>query len=75
MTGFDRKCLHLMAAPGTSFLVEVDFLGDGTWRNYTGLTLPVGGYVHHEFPSGFGAHWVRLVPNDHCVATAHFVYT
>ena len=32
MTGFDQKCLHLTAPGGTSFTIEIDFLGDGTWQ-------------------------------------------
>ncbi len=77
MTGFEHKGLHLMhdAPEPVRFSVEVDFLGNGTWRSYADITVKAGGYEHHEFAAGFGAHWVRLTADKACTATAHFVYT
>ena len=77
MTGFDKKCLHLSHDSGkpVRFTVEVDFLGHGAWKTYQSFTAPARGYVHHEFPSGFSAHWVRVTSNRACTASAHFVYT
>jgi hypothetical protein len=77
MTGFDKKCLHLSHDFGkpVRFHVEVDFLGHGAWKKYQEFTVPARGYVHHEFPDGFSAHWVRLSAGRSCKATAHFVYT
>ncbi|MGH2561572.1 MAG: hypothetical protein ACRDJH_21100 [Thermomicrobiales bacterium] len=77
MTGFDRKVLHLAHEAGDTvrFTIEVDFLGTQRWKAYDTLTVPAGGYVHHEFPSGFSAHWVRLTPDASCTATAQFMYT
>ena len=76
MTGFDKKCLHLMHdGPTARFAVEIDFVGDGTWCRYAELQPRSAGYAHHEFPSGFSAHWVRLTPTEDCVATAQFTYT
>lgn len=77
MTGFDRKCLHLTHDSGgtVDVAIEVDFIGNGRWSRYETLEVPAGGYVHHEFPSGFGAHWVRLVAARSCKATAQFVYS
>jgi hypothetical protein len=82
MTGFDHKVLHLTAdgaghAAGEPLgvRVEVDFLGWGEWRLYDTLRVPAGGYLHHEFPTGFSAHWIRLVPEADCRATAYFHYT
>jgi hypothetical protein len=77
MTGFDKKCLHLThdASCAISFAVEVDFLGNGAWRTYDNITVPARGYVHHEFPDGFSAHWVRVTANYECRATAYFTYT
>ena len=74
MTGFDAKSLHLSVGEGKSaaFRIEVDFKGIGEW--YTYEVIRVRGYAHHEFPSGFGAHWVRLVPEEDCTATAQFTY-
>lgn len=77
MTGFDKKCLHLTqdSSAGVRFTVEVDFLGDGLWKKYASFEVEAGGYVHHEFPAGFSAHWVRLMADKECVATAHLTYT
>jgi hypothetical protein len=77
MTGFDRKVLHLSHDPGRAveFAVEVDFLGNGTWRRYESVTVPSSGYAHHEFPAGFSAHWVRVIAGVDCRASAYFVYT
>lgn len=77
MTGFDKKVLHLYHSANHSvdFIIQVDFLGNGTWKDYEVLTVPKGGYVHHEFPYGFSAHWVRIVSDTSCTATAYFMYT
>ena len=43
MTGFDKKCLHLIrhddAAHDVTFTIEVDPLGDGAWVPYKPVTL------------------------------------
>ena len=77
MTGFEHKCLHLMQESGdaVSFKVEVDFLGDGTWCTYATLNVDANGYAHHVFPTGFGAHWIRVTADKPCVATAQLTYT
>jgi hypothetical protein len=77
MTGFGHKVLHLAheAAEEVSVTVEVDFLGNQRWKVYDTLTVPANGYVHHEFPTGFSAHWVRVTANRACTATAYFTYT
>ncbi len=75
MTGFEHKCLHLAHDGGANakFSLQVDITGDGRW--HTCATLGGGEYVNHVFPDGFSAHWVRLVPDSDCTATAEFVYT
>jgi len=77
MTGFEGKVLHLthQASRPVTFTIEVDFLGDQTWCVYQEITVPTSGYAHHEFPPGFGAHWVRVRVDTSCEATAYFVYT
>ena len=52
---------------------EVDFLGTGAWERYE--RIPVAGYRYHLFPEGFSAHWVRLVAQAACTATAQFFYS
>ena len=76
MTGFDRKVLHLSheADIPVDFTIEVDFLGNQSWKLYAVISVGPKGYTHHEFPSGFSAHWVRIRANKDCVATAHFIY-
>lgn len=77
MTGFDRKCLHLSHDGGeaVSFRIEVDPLGNQSWKTYGSLQVPERGYTHHEFPQGFSAHWVRVTASRSCTATAYFTYT
>lgn len=77
MTGFNKKCLHLThrARRSVQFRVEVDFLGNGEWRTYATFRVPAGGYVHHEFPVAFSAHWVRVTASATCTATAYLTYT
>lgn len=77
MTGFDKKVLHFshQAQETVTIVIEVDFLGDGTWVVYATEPVSPGAYLHHEFPDGFSAHWVRLRCDTPCRATAHFVYS
>ncbi len=91
MTGFDKKVVHLAhdETKSVTFAVEVDFLGNGTWRTYKIVEVPGNprtnrgvlgipaegqGYVHHEFPDGFSAHWVRVTVDTDCKATVYFMY-
>ena len=76
MTGFDRKTLLLShdSDAAVPFIVEVDFVCDGTWKEYGRFTVPPGSELRHEFPDGFSAHWVRLKGGKDCLATAIFVY-
>ncbi len=76
MTGFDKKVVHLTNdGPTTLDLsIEVDFLGDGSWRPYKLMRVPPSGYEHHVFPDAFSAHWVRLRAGGTGIATVEFVY-
>jgi hypothetical protein len=76
MNGFREKCLHVSLA-GTApvtIRIELDFQGTGTWHRYAEITSG-SGYAYHVFPRGLSAHWVRLVTNADCTATAQFFYT
>ena len=75
MTGFDKKVLHLESDKPAAFEIEIDFLGNGSWKKYAGIATPASGYAYHAFPSGFTAHWVRIVPGTDCTASAEFMYT
>lgn len=76
MTGFEHKCLHVRhdGGDGTRVTVQIDFMGQGQWVDYETLTLK-SGYACHVFPTGFSAHWVRVVADRAGIATAQFVYT
>jgi hypothetical protein len=77
MTGFDKKVVHLTHAHGAPvrFDMEVDFLGGGAWMPYKSFVLhPETPYVHHEFPDGFSAHWVRVKADKNGKATVYFMY-
>jgi hypothetical protein len=58
-----------------NFTIQVDFLGSGIWKTYDVISVQPGGYVHHEFPAGFSAHWVQITVHKACTATAYFIYT
>jgi hypothetical protein len=75
MTGFERKALHLVAAESLSVAIEIDFLGNGTWVNFETVKLEGGKYRFVNFPDGFSAHWVRLVPSGASRMTAEFMFT
>ncbi len=77
MTGFEHKCLHVSHEAGTAvdFGIEVDFRGTGEFRHYRTISVEARGYESLVFPTGFSAHWVRIVPSAACRATAQFVYT
>ena len=76
MTGFDKKVVHLAhdSDKHITFKIEVDFLGNGTWKEYKTVVVPANGYVHHEFTDGFSAHWVRVSVDTGCKATVYFMY-
>ena len=63
MTGFDQKAVSLVCDPGKRARVdiEVDVLGDGTWRKITSLDSGKQGFAQFQFPRGFAAHWVRAI--------------
>jgi hypothetical protein len=77
MTGFDNKVVHLAHDAGKTvkFTIQVDFLGNSTWKTYKEISVDAKGYAHHEFPPGFSAHWVRVKVDTGCKATVYFVYT
>ena len=77
MTGFDHKVVHLShgADSRVTFTLEVDFLGDGSWRPYRSIEVPPRGYEFHVFPEGFSAHWVRVRVDTRATVTAWFVYS
>ncbi|MBI2480806.1 MAG: sulfatase, partial [Planctomycetia bacterium] len=56
------------------FRLEIDRLGRGEWEVYDTIA-PNEGYVAHELPVDLRAEWMRIIPNQDCVATAYFHLT
>jgi hypothetical protein len=73
LTGFGRIALHMTADRAATFDLQVDFLGDGSWESCD--KVKASGYKPLVFPAGFTAHWIRLVPDSRCLATAEFMFT
>lgn len=75
MTGYDRKRLELRhtAESRVEFVLEVDFDHTG-FHPYARLEVPAGKQQEYAFPAGFHAHWVRLIADRDCSATATFSY-
>lgn len=73
MTGYGKKTLKLTSDTDATFSVEVDFANDG-WHIYKQIKVPAGKTVTHVFPSGFNAHWVRLISDQTAKVTGWFVY-
>src|SRR5699024_2233489 len=46
MTGFDQKVLHLVndGQQSVDFTIEVDFIGNGTWKEYETVNFEPGEY-------------------------------
>ncbi|WP_207632157.1 hypothetical protein [Occultella kanbiaonis] len=77
MTGFENKCVHLenQGEQDARFTIEIDFHGHGRFGAYETLTVEPGAAVTHTFPTGFSAHWVRIVSDVDTVASAQLFYT
>lgn len=77
MTGFDQKCIHINhdAGKDVNITIEVDFMGHGVFKPYGVIKIGPAGYAHHSFPPGFSAHWVRVISDTACTATAQLHYT
>ncbi len=85
MTGYDEKKLQLSHSSNHSiqFTIEVDVIMNliaksdefGIWNRYTTIEVQPDEAKEFRFPDGFSAHWVRLVADKDCNATATFIYT
>ncbi len=73
MTGYDQKKVALSTDKDATFTLEVNFDHNG-WHTYQQIEVPAGETITHPFPEGFNAHWVRVVADTDCEATAWFVY-
>ena len=77
LTGFEQKCLHLYHEDDhpVAFTVELDALGDGSFRKWQTFVVQPGETVVHPFAAGVSAHWLRLTPDRDTIATAQLHYT
>jgi len=60
INGFDEAMLHLWTDTAGDFTIEVDPVGDGTWKTYDTVSLSAGEYSSYGFPTEFNAIWVRV---------------
>jgi hypothetical protein len=76
MYGYDRKELRLSHTHtgDVNFTIEVDVLGNNTWTRYSIVTVAPGQILTHQFPTGYHAHWVRVISDRTTTATAQFTY-
>ena len=76
MRGYDTKVLRIShnAETAVNFTVQVDVLGNNTWRNYQTFTAQPGIPFVHTFPDGYSAYWVRLSSDTSTTASAQFTY-
>lgn len=77
MTGFEHKCLHVenQGSGSARFTVEIDFHGHGRFARHQTIEVGPGETATHVFPTGFSAHWVRLVSDVDTTASAQLAYT
>ena len=70
MTNYDKKTITLShdAQKEVEFTIEVNVDYNG-WHTYQTVKVPAGQTVTHEFPSGYNAHWLRVISNTDCKAT------
>lgn len=76
MTAYDRKSVELShgAQGPTKITLEVDIDGTGLWVPYDTFAVKPGETIHHAFPDGFSAYWVRAVSETDTTATVQFEY-
>ena len=74
MTGYDQKSVRMEADKETEITLQVDIDGTGLWVPYRTFALSPEKAVHHRFPEGFSAYWVRAISGTQCKATVMFEY-
>ncbi len=76
MYGFNKKVLHLKNTSNSQvkFTIQVDFIGNGEFSDFQTVIMGANSYNVVTFPDGYSAHWVRLIADKDCSATAYFIY-
>ena len=76
-SGYTYRTLFLTqdSAQPVTFTLEVDAVGNGTWKKLRDIQVPAHGSTWTEFNSGETGAWVRLKANRDCAKiTASFDY-
>jgi len=73
---YDKRSLEIShnSSKEVKFMLQVDPTGNGTWMNYRTIAVQTGENMKIEFPKGFLARWIRIVPSADCKATAIFSF-
>lgn len=70
INGFDQKTLHLETDGATDFTIQVDPIGDKSWKDYD--MVPFGGAGYDEYIMSGDGVWVRIKSSDAVTATVWF---
>jgi hypothetical protein len=74
-SGYRHRSLHLMAAQGTEFTLEVDAEGNGQWRELSRQSLKNADHLRVDFPADQSGVWLRLkAQQDGAKVSAIFHY-
>lgn len=77
MTGYSPKSIqlsHNLPYQSIDIRLEVDVDHHSGWHLYKTIQVPPGKTIVHEFPKGYAAHWIRLIPDRNCIASGQLVY-
>jgi hypothetical protein len=75
MAGYDDKTLTLSHDAEAAVTITVQVMaGFDVWHDYASILVPSGMEKSHSFPTGFSAHWIRVIADTDCRATAQLVY-
>lgn len=74
MTGYDQKSLMIQSDVDTEIVIEVDVDHQTGWHRYKSFDVKANQPWTYTFPTGFSAHWVRLISKTDARITAEFTY-
>jgi len=67
INGFDQKTIHLETDAATDYTIQVDPIGDGSWKNYDTVSFSGAGYDAYIMTGD--AVWVRVKSSNAVTAT------
>jgi len=70
INGFDQKTIHLETDAATDYTIQVDPIGDGSWKDYDTVSFSGSGYDTYIMSGD--AVWARVKSSDAVTATAWF---